>query len=234
MDDSEFKQFLADIPALTMDQHQRLEQALQQWTESRPVTALANDRLDDAPVCPHCESTGLQRWGRSGGLQRYRCKQCRKTFNPLTGTPLARLRKREQWPAFSETLAGGDTVREAAASCGVDPSTSFRWRHRFLDALQGDEPVTLTGIVEVVETRFTHADKGARELERPVRRRGGHQHRGFSHPEERVLLLLDRSGTGTELLLPYVADGSLILPLTELLADDAVLCCSDDATLRRP
>jgi len=232
VDDSEFEQLLVAVPALTSEQHQRLGRALQQWSEARPVIEQANDRLDDAPLCPHCQSTEIQRWGRSGGLQRYRCKQCRKTFNPLTGTPLARLRKREQWPAFSETLAEGSTVQQAAEHCGVDPSTSFRWRHRFLEALQDNEAVTLTGLVEVAEIRFTHADKGARDLQRPARRRGGHQHRGFTHPEESVLLLLDRSGSATELSLPADGDGGLARLGHERVADDALLCGSDDAGLR--
>lgn len=233
MDDSEFDRFLADIPALTRDQYQRLAQALQRWTETRPVTELANARVDDRPLCPHCDSIDVQRWGRSGGLQRYRCKPCGRTFNPLTGTPLARLRKREQWPAFSETLADGATVQQAAEHCGVDPSTSFRWRHRFLETLLGSESAPLTGIVEVAETRFTHADKGARGLQRPARRRGGHQHRGFTHPEERVLLLLDRVGNSAELVLPSTPDDEPMGGRVDALADDAVLCGSDDASLRR-
>ena len=233
VDDSEFEKLLADISALTREQHQRLTEAMQRWTEARPVTDLANNRLDEVPVCPHCGSTRLQRWGRSGGLQRYRCSQCRKTFNPLTGTPLARLRKREQWPAFSETLADGATVQQAAEYCGVDPSTSFRWRHRFLDALHSGEAPILSGVVEATETRFTQADKGARDLKRRARRRGGHQHRGFSPPQQRVLLLLDRAGTGTELLLPAKGDGGLMFADGGLLAGDAVLYSSNDADLRR-
>ncbi len=70
-------------------------------------------------------------------------------------------------------------------------------------------------------------------MERPARRRGGHQHRGFSPPEQRVLLLLDRAGTGAELLLPAKGDGGLRLPDGELVAGDAVLCSSHDASLRQ-
>lgn len=233
MKDSEFNKFLADIPALSKDQHQRLTQALQQWTDTRPVTELLNERVNDRPRCPHCDSGKVQRWGRSGGLRRYRCKPCGKTFNPLTGTPLARLRKREQWPAFSETLVEGTTVQQAAEHCGVDPSTSFRWRHRFLDALQRSESVALTGIVEVAEARFPRAEKGAKGLQRPARRRGGHQHRGFTHPEDRVLLLLDRAGNAAELALSCQVDDEPEGGLIERLAGNVVLCGSDSPDLRQ-
>jgi len=124
-------------------------------------------------------------------------------------------------------------VREAAANCGVDPSTSFRWRHRFLAVLQDQAPVTLTGIVEAAEVRFTRADKGVRDLGRPARRRGGHQHRGFRHPEERVLLLLDRGGAATELLLSAVTNGGPQPRPGEWVAGDALLCGANDAGLAR-
>ena len=39
--------------------------------------------------CPHCAATRIHRHGLSHGLQRYRCLACGRTFNALTGTPLA-------------------------------------------------------------------------------------------------------------------------------------------------
>src|SRR5208282_4359327 len=41
--------------------------------------------------CPHCGGDDVRPWGKAGGKPRYRCTNCRKTFNPLTGTPLAGL-----------------------------------------------------------------------------------------------------------------------------------------------
>ena len=50
-------------------------------------------------------------------LQRYRCKGCRVTFNALTGTPLARLHKRELWgAAITDQVL---TDRSAAAIAAV-------------------------------------------------------------------------------------------------------------------
>src|SRR5580704_12103273 len=42
--------------------------------------------------CPHCGGGESVGWGRAHGLERYRCKVCRHTFNAATKTPLARLR----------------------------------------------------------------------------------------------------------------------------------------------
>jgi hypothetical protein len=42
--------------------------------------------------CPDCGGNRCHRSGHANGLQRYRCAACRRSFNALTGTPLARLR----------------------------------------------------------------------------------------------------------------------------------------------
>ncbi len=83
------------------------------------------------PVCPHCGTTKCHRHGQAHGLPRYRCTGCRRTFNPLTATPLARLRHKDKWPPYLECLLDAMSVRTAAASVGVHRNTSLRWRHRF-------------------------------------------------------------------------------------------------------
>ena len=47
--------------------------------------------------CPHCGGYEVGRWGRANGRPRYRCKECRKTFGPLMGTPLVRLHYKDRW-----------------------------------------------------------------------------------------------------------------------------------------
>ena len=59
---------------------------------------------------------------------RSRCLDCQRTFNPLTGTPLARLRKKERWLGFAGALNQSLPVRKAAKACKVDKNTAFKWR----------------------------------------------------------------------------------------------------------
>jgi transposase-like protein len=98
------------------------------------VTALIEARFGERAPCPHCQSMRVGPWGRASGLRRYRCRDCGKSFNALTGTPLARLRKRSAW--------------KAAAQCGVSVPTSFRWRHRFLERPKDIKAETVTGMVK--------------------------------------------------------------------------------------
>jgi transposase-like protein len=103
-------------------------------------------------VCPQCGGNDIRRWGKVSGKPRYRCLNCGKTFNALTGTPLARLRYRDRWQDQVQALVNGDTLAKAAERCGVNQSTAFRWRRRFLEALNRDKPASLSGIVEADET----------------------------------------------------------------------------------
>ena len=50
------------------------------------------------PNARTADRAALEGWGRErNGLKRSRCLDCRRTFNPLTGTALAGLRKKERW-----------------------------------------------------------------------------------------------------------------------------------------
>jgi hypothetical protein len=72
---------------------------------------------------------------------------------------LARLRKKECRLAYGEALAAGMTLVRAAAHCGVHMTTSFRWRHRFLEAPEAAREA-LAGVVEADETFFAAPTKG--------------------------------------------------------------------------
>ena len=61
------------------------------------ATAVIEGRFAVLAACPNCCSKRVSRHGQSNGLQRYRCRECRRTFNALSGTPLSGLHKREKW-----------------------------------------------------------------------------------------------------------------------------------------
>ncbi len=102
--------------------------------------------------CPHCGGDDIRRWGRANGKPRHRCLGCGKTFNPLTGTPLAGLRYADRWSDQVKAMINGETLAQTAERCGVDYTTAFRWRRRFLEALNHGDPAILTGIVAVDKT----------------------------------------------------------------------------------
>jgi transposase-like protein len=147
------------------------------------------------PPCPHCHAMHVHRCGQASGLQRWRCLACRRSFNALTGTPLARLRKREAWLSYLQCVLESRTVRDAAKQVGVHRTTSFRWRHRFVPGAARERPTRLTAIAEADETYRLESQKGSRHLNRPPRRRGGvARRRGINREHDCLLVARDRNG----------------------------------------
>jgi transposase-like protein len=233
MDAALFRAWLAGVDELTLEQRQEVHELLFGRPPEAEVVASIEDRMASERRCPHCGSNGVVKRGRANGLRRYRCKACGKSFNALTGTPWARLRHKECWLAFAETLSAGATVRGSANHCGVATTTAFRWRHRFLRAVQtGTAP--LRGIVEADETFILDSRKGERHLERPARKRGGKAaKRGLSREQVPVLVAADRSGTTLSAVLPEVSAKAIQAVLEPVVDKDALLV-TDGASVYPP
>ena len=158
MDSGAFKTWLQSTRLL--DKRQRARALRELWaTEDAdlaektaavvPVKGLSSKPLQSKTAslsCPHCGGDDIRRWGRANGKPRHRCLSCGKTFNPLTGTPLAALHYPDRWSDQVKAMINGETLAQTAERCGVDYSTAFRWRHRFLEALNHGDPAILTGI----------------------------------------------------------------------------------------
>lgn len=204
--------------------------------EADPGVASITDieaRFARAPVCPHCQGTHVIRWNKASGLQRYRCKPCDVTFNALTGTPLAQLHKRQLWPGHAQALVEAIPLRKVAARLGVDLTTAFRWRHRFLRAPKEVRPKRLEGTVEADETYFLYSEKGAPDLKRPARKRGGKaQKPGLSEEQVPVLIARDRLGATTDAVLPDRSAASIKAVLGPVV-DPAAILVSDGAKAYR-
>jgi transposase-like protein len=177
--------------------------------------------------CPHCDANEVRRWGQASGLPRYRCCDCRRTFNALTGTALARLRHKDRWAQQAQALMSGESLTQAATRCGVAATTAFRWRHRFLAAPTLDQPTRLSGIVEADETFILESFKGRRSaLPRAARKRGGKpQKTGLSAEQIPVLIARDRTGATLDGVLPKLDRVSVTAVLGGAVTTANRICC---------
>jgi transposase-like protein len=183
--------------------------------------------------CPHCGGDDIRRRGKASGKPRYRCTNCGKSFNPLTGTPLAGLRHMDRWSVQAQALISGETVAKAADRCDVAYTTAFRWRHRFLAALNLDKPQHLSGIVEADETFILESFKGKRsDLPRPARKRGGKAaKRGLSVEQIPVMVARDRGGATIDAVLPRLDAASIAKALGGVITRPAELCCDGGSAI---
>jgi transposase-like protein len=229
MDTHSFQHLLARLDGLTYKQKSIVQHFLQ-ISVQRDVRAEA---IPDLKACPHCAANAAQlaSWGRSGGLQRYRCEVYHCTCNALTGTPLARLRYKDCWLDYAQALIAGLTVRAAAWHCSVSKNTSSRWRHRSLRDAAAHHDARESGIAEADETFFLGSFKGQRKMPRPSRKRGGvSKTRGAGLDQMPVLVVRDRSGHTADFQLEKldVIHASAAL---KPLVDEASVLCTDGAAV---
>ena len=106
--------------------------------------------------------------------------------------------------------------------CGT-PGAISRGKARGLRRYQCKE-CKLTGIVEADETYVLESRKGARNLERKARRRGGKaSKRGLSDEQVPVLVVADRSGATVSAVLPAVNADTLREVIAPVVDEDIVL-----------
>jgi len=234
MKPQDFQVFLSRLGDLSPEQRQMLSSAM---AGSRPDTiAIIEARFAEGPFCPepNCASHDIAPWGHRKQLKCYRCRNCRRTFTALSDTPLSGLHKREMWLAYADALVNQKSVRKAAEVCAIDKTTSFRWRHRFLEAPCDDKAPVLRNIVEADETFFLESFKGSRSLERPARKRGGKaQKRGLSTEQIPVLIARDRHGATVDAQLPDLSDQSIADALGPVVNKDAILVSDGAERYRR-
>src|SRR5947208_2268145 len=235
MREADFEVLLRLVERLSDEQRAALGRAPASAPGEPEAVRLVERAFAAAPRCPHCGAERLQRWGFASGLRRYRCQACRKTFNALTGTSLARLRKKACWLRYGQALAAGMSLTKAAAHCGVHLTTSFRWRHRFLRAPAAAREAWGGG-VEADETFFRRSHKGSRRWRRgdapperrPHRRGERASRRGLSAEQVPALIARDRAGHTADAVLPGLGADAIAAALGPVVARDAVLC-SDGA-----
>lgn len=226
----ELKQLFELTERLTPSQRERVLTQLHSAQAVDQVTVSIEQRIANDLHCPRCGERRVVRNGQAGGLQRYRCRGCARSFNALTGTPLARLRKRDRWLEQAQALDEGFSVRKAARFMGVHRTTAFRWRHRFLATPREIKPVALGGIAEADETYVLRSYKGQRRAlqllaTRPARRRGGRAaKRGLSAEQVPILVVRNRTGQTTDFVLPAPTKHGTAQLLGPALARDVALC----------
>lgn len=162
-----FNEILADIDKLTDEQVSQLMAALEvKRTGSQAIKDSIKDD-DGTPIaCPHCGSISIKKHGKTGGRQRYRCKDCDKTFCETSQTLMYHSRLTPaQWKGLLLGMVQNLTLAEIAGM--IDTSVTTVWHNKnkvciALEALYKEQSV-FTDIAEGDETYTTASFKGMRD-----------------------------------------------------------------------
>lgn len=223
---AQFTKLMAELEHLTDNQVRYIEKWLKGTDSTSQLISELEERMVEKSECPHCHSSLINRHGKVNKMQRYRCKNCGKTFVATTATPLARLRYKELWLDYIRCMLDSKVLRVCAEECGINLNTSFRWRHRFLALPSTLKANRLEGIIEANETLFPYSEKGSKKLSRPPHKRGMKaQKRGRSREDwVPVLTVRDRAKNTYGAILPDVTTETLHQELVGKLEKDSVLC----------
>jgi transposase-like protein len=222
---TEFNKLMDNFKRTNRSQRYKLRKYLDYKATGDKGTDLIEESFKGDRLCPHCSCNRLYLWGKSNDLQRYRCRECKHTFNALTHTPLSGLRHKEKWLDYEQAMTQGLSIRKAAMICSITKNTSFKWRHRFLRVPATHQAEQMTGIVEADETFFLESLKGQRNIGRSPRKRGGKaSQRGTSKEHTAVLVVRDRHGETADFVLQGVSADQIEPVLKPLLNKDLILC----------
>jgi transposase-like protein len=240
MDDVAFCQLEQTVRAdLTAEQCIRIERAAQETAAAQLLDALIGEKtisVSETRVCILCGACGVVKNGHDeSGLQRFSCnktKGCGVTFTVLSGTPLARMRKKELFVYFIKSLLECKSVSWIKEFVGISRLTAWRWRHRILEMLKGRPNDKLKGIVEGDETFFLDSFKGHRgwkrghpPANRPPRYRGSKAlKRGISSEQIPVVCAVDRQGAVVEAVLENHSDQLIVDALVKHIEHRSVIC----------
>jgi len=226
MTPSQFNQLLKELVHLTDAQEKKLIDHIQTPDPEHKIIAALEQRLIDNPECPHCHSGVINRHGKKNNMQRYRCKNCLKTFTATTHTPLARLRYKEKWLDYLEGMLSSKVLRQAAADYNISLRTSFRWRHRFLQLPTEMKATWFEGIVEADETFFAYSEKGSKRLARKPHKRGTKVGKRGRSKEDwvPVLTVRDRGKHTFDTILASTSAQDINKQMTGTIEKDSVLC----------
>lgn len=91
------------------------------------------------PPCPDCRSRDVRLDGHEeSGLQRFRCRECGRRYNSLTGTVLEHSKSdMPTWVNFVRLMRFNVPLDAIAEVCGVTHQTAWEWRHRLFATVDG-------------------------------------------------------------------------------------------------
>lgn len=88
-------------------------------------------------ACPHCGSVNIKKHGKKDSHQRYRCKDCGKTFIETSNTMLYRSKlTTEQWKKLIEGIVQHLPLSKIAENIGISTSGVRYNRQKILDCMK--------------------------------------------------------------------------------------------------
>lgn len=124
-------------------------------------------------ACSSCDSKNVVSFGYNGKIQRFKCKDCNKTFTLFSGTILEKTKYGwDVWVKMVEMVLNHypmehmqETLKKDFGLDDINYKTVFMWQHKILHAMAEMPMPKLNGVIQIDETFFRESQKGSRHLE---------------------------------------------------------------------
>jgi hypothetical protein len=100
------------------------------------------------------------KYGMDKGSQRFKCKECGRTFTEFIGTWLDGLHKKSQVVDYIQLMIEGKSPDKISGQMHINKKTVFDWRHKIHSSIRQDTGEVMEGIEESDETFFEESEKG--------------------------------------------------------------------------
>jgi transposase-like protein len=170
-----------------------LTQSYQTNVQSEVLHSRCKALINKQEKCPHCGGVHYYRYGKFGDSQRFKCKDCGKTFCEYTGTWLEGIHKKELVEDYLGLMIEHTSLDKTSKELKINKKTALDWRHKLLSSFEQNTGEEFEGVVESDETFFEHSEKGNRHLARASRKRGtASKNRGIGQNKAAVIVSTDR------------------------------------------
>jgi len=192
-----YTEILSLAQTLSREEQLQLAVCLTHAHQSDAPSAVLHSRcqalINKQEKCPHCGGIHYYRYGKFKDSQRFKCKDCGKTFCEYTGTWLQGIHKKELVEDYLTLMVAHTSLDKTSKKLKINKKTAFDWRHKILSSFEQNTGDEFEGIVESDETFFEHSEKGNRQLNRPARKRGTQEKsRGVGQNKAAVIVSTDR------------------------------------------
>ena len=185
------------IPSQLRELLEKIRSVLDIVEMSKNTTSKVVHNTQSSSVCPFCSSNRIVKNGKTKTkIQTYKCKDCNKRFNDLTGTLFTRSKlNMQQIEELFECFHNCSTLRDVSEKLHVNLKTAFLYRHKILNILTDiNEKTALQGQIESDEYYISINLKGTRKdmprASKPRKSHGGSK-RGISNHQVCVASAID-------------------------------------------
>ena len=161
-----FSELMKSIDTLTDEQIEQLRLKLEVKGSGSQKPEDVSEIVEIPNACPHCGSISLMKHGKKSGHQRYKCKDCNKTFTETHGTMLEHSRLNyEQWKSLLLGIVQNLSIRKIADMAEISPTAVWINKQKICLALKSlyGEQDNFVDIVECDECYAPVSFKGKRD-----------------------------------------------------------------------